>query len=99
MTYKTNLKTLKNVYRLLDSMGLAAVITGGEVNLDIEKILFEIVEEDAVNTFCNLIVDGEGWVDYEELSLVELESVILGFFDAIKESSKELKLLKMVMAQ
>ena len=93
MTYKTNLKTLKQVYEIAERVGLEFILTGGEGKLDLQKICSEVFKDDIVNDFCQLVT-GETDIDFEEKELDELESVILGFFDFIKAKFGDLNIFK-----
>jgi len=102
MQYKTNIKTLKRVYAIAKEVGLENILIGSqeneEVKFDLKAILNGIFEKDLINEFCQTVT-GET-KDFEEVSLKEVESVILGFFAAIKEQLQESKLLKaMIVTQ
>lgn len=102
MQYKTNIKTLKRVYAIAKEVGLENIIMGSneekEVKFELKTILNGVFEKDLVNEFCQTVT-GET-KDFEEVSLTEVESVILGFFDAIKGDLQESRLLKaMIVTQ
>ena len=102
MQYKTNIKTLKRVYAIAKEVGLENIIMGSneekEVKFDLKTILNGVFEKDLVNEFCQTVT-GET-KDFEEVSLAEVESVILGFFDAIKGDLQESSILKaMIVTQ
>ncbi len=102
MQYKTNIKTLKRVYAIAKEVGLENILMGSndqkEMKLDLKTILNGVFEKDLINEFCQTVTGQTK--DFEEVSLQEVESVILGFFDAIKEDLQESSILKaMIVTQ
>jgi hypothetical protein len=103
MQYKTNIKTLKRVYAIAKEVGLENILMGSnenkEVKFDLKVLLDGIFEKDLVNEFCQTVT-GETKDFEENLKIPGLESVILGFFDAIKEDLQESSILKaMIVTQ
>jgi hypothetical protein len=95
MQYKTNFKTLKKVYQLAKRTGLEGLFTGETGNFDFEKLTNQLFDHDVVNEFCQTVTGLDE--DFEEThNLLELESVILGFFGAIRESLKDSVILKRI---
>ena len=99
MDYKirTNWETLGNVFRILKRLSMEGLITGQEfqeMNLwTLGELLFE---KGTMNEFCQAVTGIDK--DFEkECDYVELESVILGFFECLKESLKDSKLMTMIV--
>jgi len=76
--YKTNLKTLKKVYSLLEEAGLSGIFGGNEVEINMKEVFKNLITTDLTNEFCQLVT-GEN-IDFDELPFEEQEGVILGFF-------------------
>lgn len=95
MQYKTNFKTLKKVYQLAKRTGLDSLFTGENKSFDFEKLTSQFFDHDIVNEFCQIVTGLDE--DFEETrNLLELESVILGFFDDIRESLKDSVIMKRI---
>jgi len=80
--YKTNLKTLKKVYALLEDAGLSGIFGGDQLEINMKEVFKKLLKSDITNEFCQLVT-GEK-IDFDELPFEELEDVILGFFVAGK---------------
>ncbi|MFA5646531.1 MAG: hypothetical protein WDA18_09330 [Candidatus Ratteibacteria bacterium] len=94
MNYKTNFKTIKKVYQIAKRVGLEGLFSG-ESTFDFQKLADQLFEHEVVNEFCRTVTGLDD--DFEEsYSLLELERVILGFFDAIKESLKGSEIVKRI---
>jgi len=94
--YKTTFKVIKNVFLMLKSIRLDWIITGIDPEVDYMKIITELSEKDLLNDFCQLVTDTKD--DFEgALDIVELECVILGFFECLKGKLKSLKLAELIM--
>ena len=95
MNYKTEFKTLKKVYAIAKQIGLESIFTATETpSLDFEKIMNGTLESDLINEFCQTVTGSDE--DFENKTLTELESVILGFFGSIKEQLKDSLLIKAI---
>ena len=94
ITYKTDFETIVKVYQFMKRLGLDSIVFGfsEENEDDIVKRLHNILEcllvPGIMNEFC-ITITGEKW-NFEKMDLVDLESVILGFFDATDSSFRKL---------
>lgn len=102
MQYKTNMKTLGRVYAIAKEIGLENILFGSaenqEVKFDIVKFLNGLFEKGLINEFCQTVTGETN--DFEELNILEVERIALGFIDAFKAELQESKLLKrMIITQ
>lgn len=97
MQYKTNLKTLKKVYNILQKLGFENILTGNkekkETEIDLAKVVQLILESDIINEFCQTVT-GDSKTDFEEKELSEIEEVMFGFFSATAQSFQGSKFFK-----
>lgn len=81
-SYKTNLKTLKKVYALLEEAGLFGIFGDQQLEINMKDVFKTLITTDLTNEFCQLVT-GEK-IDFDELPFEEQEAVIIGFFVAGK---------------
>jgi len=95
--YKTNFDTIEKVFVMAERMGVEWFITGTEVKIEIEKIIQCLFKQGMVNEFCQTVTGQD--INFQvDLDLYELEGVILGFFDFMREYSKDLKIMALLKA-
>ena len=100
MDYKirTNWETICRVARLTKNMGLLGLITGDKLDYDFSKIYDKLFEKGLMNEFCQAITGVD--TDFEkELEQPELESVILAFFEPMREYYQTSKIMKILVTR
>ena len=99
MTPKTNLKTLKKVYRFLRNLGIENLIaedkSDNERIVDFSVIIENLIEKDQMIEFLQ-IVTGNDDFDFSEMDFDEAIDIISLFFSNITKSFGKLNLGKMI---
>ena len=99
MTPKTNLKTLKKVYRFLRDLGIENLIaedkSDNERIVDFSVIIENLIEKDQMIEFLQ-IVTGNDDFDFSEMDFDEAIDIISLFFSNITKSFGKLNLGKMI---
>ena len=99
MTPKTNLKTLKKVYRFLRNLGIENLIAEGKSDneriVDFSVIIENLIEKDQMIEFLQ-IVTGNDDFDFSEMDFDEAIDIIALFFSNITKSFGKLNLGKMI---
>ncbi len=90
---KTNIKTLKKAWAILKKLQLEALLSGGDVKVNIGEIIDELLVENQLCEFCQVITDSD--TDFEELELSEVAELLGDFFTAITQSFQKLKIAGM----
>ena len=78
----TNIKTLKQVKRLLNDIGLGEVLDGGKIKFDGKKLINSLLDEDKLVEFLRLITRDEK-TDFEEMEASEVGGLIDSFLGGI----------------
>lgn len=97
--FKTNIKTLKKVYNILEQLGLEKLLIsdGSKIQIDLEKVIKSIFKTEMVNEFCQTVT-GNLTKDYEECEIKEVGDIVKGFFSLIQNQLKELTDYQKVIA-
>jgi hypothetical protein len=90
MKVYTNIKVLKKAWNLLKELELDGLLSSGKIDIDFMKMTNQLLTQDKLNEFCQIITKSE--VDFEEMELVEVVEVISDFFTGIGSAFQKLNL-------
>ncbi len=96
--YKTKItmEVIKEVYSILKKAGLGFLITGGTIELDLEKISCMIFESNLTNHFCQLVT-GDTQTNFDQLAFNDQEEIFLNFFTDIQRLSQDSKIIQAII--
>ena len=83
MSYKikTNIKTLKSVWNVLQESNLDGLLSGQTVDIKINELINTLLIDGKLNELCQIIT-GET-TDFEELEIREVVEILKSFFGNI----------------
>ncbi len=89
---KITIKKLKNVYAILQDIGLAQLLGGlnqDNVQLDLQNLLGKLFKTDNINKFCVVITGQQK--DYEQMDIQEVTEIVSNFFIELSKKFGGLK--------
>jgi len=84
---KTNIYTLKRVWYILKDLHLEQLLSGGNVEVNITRLLNALLVEDKLALLCQVITGNEN-EDFEQCELSEIMELLKGFFTVMAEQFK-----------
>lgn len=84
------LKTLKEAWALLKKIGVAEMLSGESLKVNISELLDKLLEADQLNAFLQIITKSER--DFSEDGIDEIGQGVTDFFGLIGSSLKGLNL-------
>lgn len=83
MKVKTTLKTLKQVWNLMNEIGLESVFEGKEnVKVNFTELVNKLLNENKLNEFL-AIVTGENENKFDDMEIKEIVEIVSSFFTVI----------------
>jgi hypothetical protein len=76
---KTNIKTLKAVWNILQDLGLQDAMFGKSVKLQPAELVNKLIDQDMINELLRTIT-GDLETDFEELEIKEVIGIVANFF-------------------
>ena len=85
MKYQTSskIKVLKRLWIVLKELEIDALLTGGEIDLNINALLDRLFIENKLNEVCQIITGTKD--DFEEMELEEVAELLQNFFASISK--------------
>jgi len=81
---KTNIKTLKAVWNILQGMSLDGLLTGEATNININSLLDDLLRQNMLEELLQVITGTTD--DFKDLELKEVTAIMAAFFAGIKEA-------------